>query len=63
MLVAKKTAISITIDSDILRALDDLLRSIQEKELKGRKRPSNRSRLIERIIADHLGRESANHQE
>jgi metal-responsive CopG/Arc/MetJ family transcriptional regulator len=55
-LVAKKTAISITIDGDLLRALDAMLREVQEKELRGRKKLSNRSALIERIVADYVSR-------
>ena len=56
--MAKKVAISITIDGDVLRSLDGALRGIQSKELaKGRLR-SNRSTLIEGIVrnwADSLG--------
>jgi len=50
--MAKKKAISITIDGDVLRTLDNSLREIQSKELaKGRLR-SNRSTLIEGILID-----------
>jgi len=50
--MAKKKAISITIDGDVLRTLDNSLREIQSKELaKGRLR-SNRSTLIEKILID-----------
>jgi len=48
--MAKKVAISITIDGDVLRTLDNALRGIQSKEIaKGRLR-SNRSTLIEDIV-------------
>ena len=48
--MAKKVAISITIDGDVLRTLDNALRGIQTKEIaKGRLR-SNRSTLIEEIV-------------
>ena len=56
MLVAKKTPISITIDADVLRALDGMLRELQEKELRGRKKLSNRSMLIERMVTDYMSR-------
>jgi len=59
VVVAKKVAISVTIDGDLLRALDELLRELQEKELRGRKHLSNRSSLIEQIVADYLGRKGA----
>ncbi len=50
--MAKKVAISITIDGDVLRTLDGTLRTVQTKELaKGRLR-SNRSTLIEGILRD-----------
>jgi len=48
--MAKKVAISITIDRDVLRTLDNTLREIQTKEIqKGRLR-SNRSTLMEEIV-------------
>ena len=50
--MAKKVAISITIDGDVLRSVDSRLRSVQEKELgRGRLR-SNRSNLIEQVLRD-----------
>jgi len=57
VLVAKKIAISITIDGDILEALDELLRQTQEKELRSRKSLTNRSSLVELIIADYIRRQ------
>lgn len=54
--MAKKVAISITIDGDVLRTLDNALREIQSKEIaKGRLR-SNRSTLIEGIVQDWVSR-------
>jgi metal-responsive CopG/Arc/MetJ family transcriptional regulator len=50
--LAKKKAISITIDGDVLRSLDDALRAAQSKELARGRLASNRSRLIERIVRD-----------
>ncbi|MDG6919960.1 MAG: hypothetical protein JRN59_00335 [Nitrososphaerota archaeon] len=50
--MAKKKAISITIDGDVLRSLDDALRAAQSKELARGRLASNRSRLIERIVRD-----------
>ena len=52
--MAKKVAISVTIDRDVLRDVDNLLRSVQEKELKSRRSLSNRSSLIERMLADKV---------
>ncbi len=52
--MAKKVAISVTIDGDVLRELDSLLRDIQAKELKSRKSLSTRSSLIEEIIRKGL---------
>ncbi len=54
VVVAKKIAISITLDGDVLRDLDELLRQMQERELRARKPLSNRSSLIERIVADYV---------
>jgi metal-responsive CopG/Arc/MetJ family transcriptional regulator len=48
--LAKKVAISITIDGDVLRTLDGSLREIQSKELGKGRLTSNRSTLIERIV-------------
>jgi metal-responsive CopG/Arc/MetJ family transcriptional regulator len=50
--LAKKVAISITIDGDVLRTLDGTLREIQSKELSKGRLSSNRSTLIERIVRD-----------
>jgi len=50
--MAKKVAISVTIDRDVLRDVDNLLRNVQEKELRSRRSLSNRSSLIERLLAD-----------
>ncbi len=60
VVVAKKIAISVTIDGEILRALDELLRQMQERELRTRKPLSNRSSLIERIVADYIRGKGAN---
>ena len=59
VLVAKKTAISITIDGEILRSLDEILREMQQGELRSRKPLSNRSSLIERIVAEYVRREES----
>jgi hypothetical protein len=50
--MAKKVAISITVDGDVLRSLDNALRTAQSKELTGGRLTSNRSSLIEGIIRD-----------
>jgi hypothetical protein len=52
--MAKKVAISVTIDGDVLRDVDNLLRNVQEKELRSRRRLSTRSSLIEGIIAERM---------
>lgn len=52
--MAKKVPISITIDGDVLRDVDNLLRNVQEKELKSRRALSTRSSLIERMLADSV---------
>ena len=50
--MAKKVAISITVDGDVLRSVDNALRAVQSKEVaRGRVR-SNRSNLIEGILRD-----------
>jgi len=54
--MAKKVAISITIDGELLRDLDEMLRKAQEQELRTKKSLSNRSSLIERIVADYVRR-------
>ena len=48
--MAKKVAISVTIDGVLLRDLDSLLREVQTKELRSRKKLSTRSSLIEQIL-------------
>lgn len=50
--MAKKVAISITMDGDVLRSLDSALRGVQAKELGRGMLTSNRSRLIEQIVRD-----------
>jgi metal-responsive CopG/Arc/MetJ family transcriptional regulator len=57
--MAKKVAISITIDGDILRQLDAYVRQVQERELRSRRSLSTRSSVIERIIREGLGGERA----
>jgi hypothetical protein len=55
--MAKKVAISITMDGDVLRVLDNGLRERQSKELaRGRVR-SNRSSLVEEIVRNWAGDE------
>ena len=50
--MAKKVAVSITIDGDGLRDLDNSLREAQSKELaRGRVR-SNRSSLVEGLVRE-----------
>ena len=48
--MAKKVAISITMDGDVLRSLDNALRETQGKELARGRIRSNRSSLIEQIV-------------
>lgn len=55
--MAKKVAISITVDGDLLRSVDGALRSIQAKELSGGRLVSNRSSLIEGILRSWVDRE------
>ena len=50
--LAKKVPISITVDGDVLRRLDNALRVIQSKELARGRLRSNRSALIEGIVRD-----------
>jgi hypothetical protein len=52
--MAKKVAISITIDGDVLHQVDSLLRNVRTKELSSRRSLSTRSSLIERILADSM---------
>jgi metal-responsive CopG/Arc/MetJ family transcriptional regulator len=54
--MAKKVAISITIDGDVLRALDAYLREIQAAELRARRSLSTRSNLIEQLVRDGISR-------
>jgi len=55
--MAKKKAISITIDGDLLRGFDNRLRDIQSKELAKGRLKSNRSTLIEEILRSWTDRE------
>ena len=48
--MAKKTAISVTVDRDVLRDLDNILRGMQSKEIERGRLRSNRSSLVEEII-------------
>ncbi len=50
--MAKKVAISITVDGDVLRSVDNALRSVQSKEVARGRVSSNRSSLIEGILRD-----------
>jgi len=54
--MAKKVAISITIDGDVLRTLDNALREIQSREVSKGKLRSNRSTLIEGIVQEWTSR-------
>ena len=58
--MAKKVPISVTIDGDVLRGVDHLLRNVQEKELKSRRSLSTRSSLIERFLREGIDREGSN---
>jgi metal-responsive CopG/Arc/MetJ family transcriptional regulator len=58
--MAKKVPISVTIDGDVLRGVDNLLRNVQEKELKSRRSLSTRSSLIERFLREGIDREGSN---
>ena len=55
--LAKKVAISVTIDGDLLRGLDNRLREIQSRELAGGRLRSNRSTLFEEILRDWADKE------
>ena len=48
--MAKKVAISITMDGDVLRSLDNALRETQSKELALARIRSNSSSQIEQIV-------------
>jgi len=50
--MAKKVAISVTIDGDVLRTLDNALRGRQSKELTKGRLKSNRSTMVEQIVRD-----------
>jgi metal-responsive CopG/Arc/MetJ family transcriptional regulator len=50
--LAKKVAISVTIDGDVLRTLDNALRTAQSKELARGKLRSNRSNMVEQILRE-----------
>ena len=54
--MAKKVPISVTIDGDVLRDVDNILRSFQEKELKSRRSLSTRSSLVERFLKEGIDR-------
>ena len=56
--MAKKVPISVTIDGDVLRGVDNLLRGVQEKELKSRRSLSTRSSLVERFLREGIDRET-----
>lgn len=58
--MAKKVPISVTIDGDVLRGVDNLLRNVQEKELRSRRSLSTRSSLIERFLREGIDREGSN---
>ena len=60
--MAKKIAISVTIDGDVLRDVDNLLRDIQAKELRSRRSLSTRSSLIEHILAEGVQGKDASRQ-
>jgi len=57
--MAKKVPISVTIDGDVLRGVDNLLRNVQEKELRSRRSLSTRSSLIERFLREGMDREGS----
>ncbi|MDG6988537.1 MAG: hypothetical protein JRN21_04340 [Nitrososphaerota archaeon] len=50
--MAKKVAISITVDRDVLRDFDNALRSVQSREIEKGRLSSNRSSLIEKVLKD-----------
>ena len=56
--MAKKIPISVTIDGDVLRSVDNVLRGVQEKELKSRRSLSTRSSLVERYLREGVDREA-----
>jgi len=50
--MAKKLAFAITVEGDVLRSLDNLLRTVQAKELARGRLTSNRSSLVEQILRE-----------
>jgi metal-responsive CopG/Arc/MetJ family transcriptional regulator len=54
--VAKKVAVSITVDGDVLRELDAYLREVQVAEIRAKRQLSTRSSLIEQIVRDGIRR-------
>jgi len=52
--LAKKVAISITVDGELLRELDDYIREIQADEIRKKRELSTRSSVIERFILGSL---------
>jgi len=56
--MAKKVPISVTIDGDVLRSVDNVLRGVQDKELKSRRSLSTRSSLVERYLREGVDREA-----
>jgi len=56
--MAKKVPISVTIDGDVLRSVDNVLRNVQEKELRSRRSLSTRSSLVERFLREGVDREA-----
>ena len=52
--MAKKVAISITLDGEILKDLDEELRRVQAEEIRQRRGLSTRSSLIERYVRSSL---------
>jgi metal-responsive CopG/Arc/MetJ family transcriptional regulator len=53
-IMAKKVAISITIDGDVLRELDTYLRKMQSADLSSSRSLSTRSSVVEKIVAEKL---------
>lgn len=52
--LAKKVAISITVDGELLHELDDYVREIQADEIRKKRELSTRSSVIERFILGSL---------
>jgi len=50
--MAKKVAFSVTVDGEVLRSLDNALRTLQTKELARGRLASNRSSLVEHILRE-----------